>query len=158
MLSSNLPHFSRLKFLKLQGSSIPWTALTLSGLHLLCTLVLHGPVKRTLLEREGLELNYAWPAGLTYLKLVDSDFHQDPLPSLGQLSELRFLTLEENVHHWWEGMEFRGDGFKQLQELELTAIYDLERMNVEDGAMPHLQKLKIYECPSLKTIPQDWRI
>ena len=158
VLSSNLPHFSRLKFLKLQGSSIPWTALTLSGLHLLRTLVLHGPVKRTLLEREGLELNYAWPAGLTYLKLVDSDFHQDPLPSLGQLSELRFLTLEENVHHWWEGMEFRGDGFKQLQELELTAIYDLERMNVEDGAMPHLQKLKIYECPSLKTIPQDWRI
>ena len=153
VLSSNLPHFSRLKFLKLKGSSIPWTALTLSGLHLLRTLVLHGPVKRTLLEREGLELNYAWPAGLTYLKLVDSDFYQDPLPSLGQLSELRFLTLEETVHHWWEGMEFRGDGFKQLQELELTAIYFPERMSVEDGAMPRLQKLKIYKCPSLKTIP-----
>ena len=150
VLSLNLPQFSRLKFLKLEGSSIPWTALTLSGLHLLRTLVFNGPVKRTLLEREGLELDYAWPAGLTYLELVDSHFHRDPLPSLGQLSELRFLTLKKNVYGWWRWMNFRGDEFKQLQELNLEYLNRLKRMTVEDGAMPRLQKLEIYELKKLK--------
>ena len=163
VLSMNLPQFSRLKILSLQGSSIPWTALTLSGLHLLRTLVLNGPVKRTSLEREGLELDYAWPAGLTYLELVDSHVLRDPLPSLGQLSELRFLTLKRNVCGWWRWMNFRGDEFRQLQELNLECLDQLERMTAEYGAMPCLQKLKISNCWRLETIPQrlkdlaEWR-
>ena len=100
------------------------------------------------------ELNYSWPASLTYLELDRSDLPRDPLPSLGQLSELRFLKLKENVYSWGEEMKFRGDEFKQLQELELTSIAELERMTVEDGAMPRLQKVKIYKCPRLKTIPR----
>ena len=149
VLSLNLPQFSRLKILKLEGSSIPWTALTLSGLPQLRTLVLLGQIKSTFRE-----LNYRWPAGLTHLKLHRSRLPWDPLPSLGQLSELRSLKLGVASYHWREGMEFRGDGFKQLQELELTAIYDLERMTVEDGAMPRLQRLKIFACDSLQMIPR----
>ena len=154
VLSLNLPHFSRLKILKLIGESIPWTALTLSGLPQLRTLLLMGPIKSAFPEEvrpedilglprglsclcglmkstfpeevrpkdipgllrclSCLELNYGWPASLTYLRLVYSHLHRDPLPSLGQLSELRFLTLEENVYSWGEEMKFRGDEFKQL--------------------------------------------
>ena len=166
VLSLNLPHFSRLKILSLMGRSIPWTALTLSGLPRLRTLVLdgfisRGPVKSTFPEEGRPEdipgsprgLTYGWPASLTYLRLDRSDLPWDPLPSLGQLSELRFLTLKENVYSWGEEMKFRGDEFKQLQELNLKNLYQLERMTVEDGAMPRLQKLKIYKCMRLKTIP-----
>ena len=194
VLSLNLPQFSILKNLKLEGSSIPWTALKLSGLHLLHTLQLKGPVKSTFpeevrpgdipgslrdlssLERDGFVLDYAWPAGLTYLELWDSDLHRDPLPSLGQLSELRFLTLMGDVYSWGKGMKFRRDEFKRvervelrsldcmkrivvedgamprLQELELQVLKILETMTVEDGAMPRLQKLKICNCGRLETM------
>ena len=171
-LSLNLPQFSRLKILRLDGSSIPWTALTLSGLHLLRALALRGPIKSTFpekvrpedipgslrdlssLEREGFELNYGWPEGLTYLELDRTDLHRDPLPSLGQLSELRFLILILDPYHWGEEMKFCGDGFKQLEKLDLCGLEQLERMIVEDGAMPRLQKLGIYQCKRMKTIPQ----
>ena len=166
VLSLNLPQFSRLKYLYLQGESIPWTALTLSGLHLLRTLVLNGPIKSTspkevrpedipgsLRGLSCLELNYEWPASLTYLKLISSNLHRDPLPSLGQLSELRFLTLGWSVYNWGKEMKFCRDKFKQLQELNLQYLLYVERMTVEDGAMPRLQKLKISACWRLNTIP-----
>ena len=223
VLSLNLPQFSRLKILILMGRSIPRTALTLSGLPRLRTLVLVGPISRGPIKStspeevrpedipgsprglsclcglikstfpeevraadipgslRGLschELTYGWPAGLTCLELHFSELHRDPLPSLGQLSELRFLTLARNGYSWGEEMKFRGDEFKQLQELKLqydcatariivedgamphlqklkiSHLDQLEIMTVEDGAMPHLQKLKISNCPRLKTIPR----
>ena len=198
VLSLNLPQFSRLKNLRLEGPSIPWTALTLSDLPRLRRLVLSGPISRgpikstspeevrpedipgsprglsclcglikiTVPEEvraadipgslRGLschELTYGWPAGLTYLELWNSELNRDPLPSLGQLSELRFLTLWGEVYNWGKGMKFRGDEFKQLQELNLEYLDQLERMTDEDGAMPRLQKLKISACRRLKTIP-----
>ena len=173
-LSLNLPKFSRLKILKLVGSSIPWTALTLSGLQVLRTLVLYGAIK----SNEGVscpELNYEWPASLTYLELGRPVLHRDPLPSLGRLSELRFLSFISNI--WWVEMKFRRNEFKQLQKLKLkysagpariivedramphlqklrlSSLFNLEKMTAEDGAMPRLQKLKISECKKLKTIP-----
>ena len=172
VLSLNLPQFSRLKILNLHGSAIPWTALTLSDLPRLRTLILHGPISRGPIKSTSpeevraadipgslrglsyLELNYGWPASLTYLELSNSDLHRDPLPSLGQLSELRFLTLGRSVYNWGKEMKFRGDEFKQLQELNLEDLDQLERMIVEDGAMPRLQKLKISKCNKLNTIPQ----
>ena len=146
VLSSNLPKFSSLKILQLQGPSIPWTALTLSGLPVLRTLLLRGPIifpKEVRPELRASELDYGWPEGLTYLELHESDLHRDPLPSLGLLSELRFLILGQNSYNWQEEMKFRGDGFQQLQELRLPDLDHLERMIVEDGAMPRLQKFTI---------------
>ena len=171
-----------------------------SDLHLLRTLQLKGPIKSTFpeevrpedisesprdlssLEREGLELDYAWPAGLTYLELDGSDLHQDPLPSLGQLSELNFLSLQGRVYRWWEEMKFGTDGFNQverielcfldlhheklnsmivedgamprLKELQLHGLHELERMTVEAGVMSCLHKLEISGCERLETIPQ----
>ena len=172
VLSLNLPQFSRLKILKLIGSSIPWTALTLSDLPRLRTLVLSGPISRGPIKSTSpeevrpkditesftglsyLELNYGWPASLTYLELIESHLHRDPLPSLGQLSELRFLALLGKVYSWGEQMKFRRDEFKQLQELNLEDLDQLERMIVEDGAMTRLQKLNISDCRRLKTIPR----
>ena len=161
VLSLNLPQFSRLKILSLQGSSIPWTALTLSGLPQLRTLVLSGPIKRTCPEEvraedipgslrglSCLELNYGWPASLTYLRLVNSHVHRDPLPFLGQLSELRFLSLIFIGFNWGKEMKFRGDEFKQLQKLTLQ--YTTTRIIVEDGAMPRLQKLRLSYNHKLK--------
>ena len=148
VLSLNLPQFSHLKILKLEGYSIPWTALTLSGLPQLRTLILTGEIKGIFREPY-----YRWPAGLTHIGLYRSGLPCDPLPSLGQLSGLRLLQLGGNAYHWREGMEFRGNRFKQLQELELSSLLHLERMTVEDGAMPRLQKLKIFYCDKLKTIP-----
>ena len=123
-------------------------------------------------------LNYGWPASLTYLQLRSPNLHRDPLPSLGQLSELRFLSLIFIGFNWGKEMKFRGDEFKQLQKLtlqyataparisvedgamphlqklRLSDLDELERMAVEDGAMPRLQKLKISNCPRLKAIPR----
>ena len=152
VLSLYLPQFSHLKILKLEGSSIPWTALMLRGLRLLRTLVLDGPIKSTFLgslrdlcslEHYGFVLNYAWPAGLTYLELARSYLHRDPLPSLGQLSELRFLSLTHDVYSWRGGIKFRGDGFKQLQKLQLSSLQQVNRIVVEGEAMPCLQNLEL---------------
>ena len=190
VLSSNLPEFSHLKFLKLQGSSIPWTALTLSSLPQLRTVILRGPIESLFPEEvrpedipgslrglSCLELNYGWPASLTYLELRRCCLRRDPLPSLGRLSELRFLSLIAIGFNWGEEIKFHGHEFKQLQKLELMYSADmariivedgamprlqelllsdlnqLERMTVEDEAMPRLQKLKIFYCEKLKTIP-----
>ena len=158
VLFLNLRQFSRLKILSLYGSSIPWTAVTLSGLHLLRTLVLIGPVNATipedsLLSSRGFycpELYYQWPASLTYLELYGSHLPQDPLPSLARLSELRFLSLWGRVYRGAEEMKFRGDEFKQLQKLKLYSNTAPRRIIVEDGAMPHLQKLRLYDLTNLE--------
>ena len=140
-----------------------------------------SPRDLSFLEGKGLELHYAWPPGLTYLMLHSSDLHRDPLPSLGQLSELNFLSLQGRVYCWGEEMKFRRDGFKQverielclldpdkklksmivedgamprLKELQLHGLHELERVTVEAGVMSCLQKLEISGCERLETIPQ----
>ena len=161
VLSSTLPQFSRLKILRLQGSSIPWTAMTLSGLRLLRQLDLVGlineqrPGDLSPLERDGILLDYEWPAGLTHLRLEKSGLHGDPLPSLGQLPELRFLVLAHAYSGGGEEMKFRGDGFKQLQVLVLTGLDEPKRMIIADGAMPRLQKLQLSVVQNLEIMIVD---
>ena len=156
-LSLKLSQFWRLKILKLQGSSIPWTALTRSRFPQLRTLVLWGQIKSEFPkevrpESEKLELDYSWPVHLTYLELRDSHLHRDPLRSLDQLYELRFLTLWGNVYSWGKEMKFRGVEFRRLQKLVLCGLQQVERIVVEYGAMPRLQELQLSSLQQVRRI------
>ncbi|CAA6670809.1 unnamed protein product [Spirodela intermedia] len=150
VLSASLPMFSRLTTLELAGESIPASLLTLSSLEYLHTMGLLGQMESPL---QSQAVSYQWPSNLCNLTLWDSGLVQDPLPSLGKLSDLRVLLLLRNSYRGTE-MACPYDGFPKLQTMRLEYLGELEQWTVDDGAMPCLRTLMINSCKKLKTLPQ----
>ncbi|CAO2831230.1 unnamed protein product [Amaranthus hypochondriacus] len=84
---------------------------------------------------------------LTRLKLHES------MADLGKLQCLKFLKLDEASFvgtEWVVGEH----GFPQLEKLKLCNLQNLEKLEMENGAIPCLRKLSIVSCTCLKQLPQ----
>nr|WJK71390.1 disease resistance RPP13-like protein [Anethum foeniculum] len=91
------------------------------------------------------------PDSVTELRLLYCGFTEDPMPSLGSLSNLTFLQLV-GVYRG-NKMVCRQNAFPSLQILSLQLLNDLEELEVEDGAFPSLKKFQASYCIKLKKIP-----
>ncbi|MBA0742685.1 hypothetical protein Gogos_015718, partial [Gossypium gossypioides] len=79
---------------------------------------------------------------------------EDPMPTLEKLPNLRILKLVS-----FEGKEMfcSAQGFPKLESLSLSGLHNLKEWNVDEGAMPSLQRLEIWECRNLKMLPEGLR-
>ncbi|KAF7127606.1 hypothetical protein RHSIM_Rhsim11G0185800 [Rhododendron simsii] len=99
------------------------------------------------------ELPDTFPPNLTHLKLPE--LKEVAMPTLEKLPNLRSLTL-----NCWElkEMVYSAGGFPRLIDLELTlGPWTVCEWRVEQGAMPSLLQLKIFNVHSWKGIPDGLR-
>ena len=89
---------------------------------------------------------------LTHLHLGLSQLEQDLTSSLNPLSNLVFLQL--NKAYDGEVMDFRIGWFPRLKKLNLLELRRLDRVRIEEGALPSIQKLYLIRCSALKVLPQ----
>ncbi|KAK4424564.1 putative disease resistance protein [Sesamum alatum] len=86
------------------------------------------------------------------LLLSESNIKKDPMGILEKLPVLRNLWLWNDAYVG-KRMVCRATGFPQLRLLSLDSLYNLEGWRVEEGAMPNLVSLSIFECNNLEMIP-----
>ncbi|KAL4351192.1 hypothetical protein GQ457_06G024030 [Hibiscus cannabinus] len=81
---------------------------------------------------------------------------EDPMPTLERLPNLRILKLYDEAFRANQIFS-SAQGFPKLECLELKELYSLEEWNVDEGAMPCLQRLEIGSCRELKMVPDGLR-
>ncbi|KAF8394068.1 hypothetical protein HHK36_020272 [Tetracentron sinense] len=88
---------------------------------------------------------------LKNIYLGGSKLSDDALEFLQKLANLVELTLDQA----YDGEElcFKAGGFQALELLYLCKFEGLKLVTVEEGAMPHLEKLRINECKMLEKVP-----
>ncbi|XP_057781308.1 probable disease resistance protein At1g58602 [Salvia miltiorrhiza] len=89
---------------------------------------------------------------LTSLWLYECEIEDDPMGILGKLPCLIYLYLWTKSFVG-EEMTCPSNSFPRLKLLELSQLPKLREWRVEAGAMPLLYELKIYDCSSLKMLP-----
>ncbi|KAJ9697206.1 hypothetical protein PVL29_009128 [Vitis rotundifolia] len=67
------------------------------------------------------------------------------LPCLQQLALFRASVVEQ--------MCFETSGFQKLKHLYIGLLMGLKRVNIENGALPQLETLKVGPCPQLEELP-----
>ena len=93
---------------------------------------------------------------LAKLTLNGSLLEEDPMTTLEKLPNLKILSLFNNAFAG-KNMVCSERGFPLLQSLVVSELKNLEKWQVEEGAMPNLHRLKIENCSRLKTIPNGLR-
>ncbi|XP_071902565.1 disease resistance protein RPP8-like [Coffea arabica] len=88
------------------------------------------------------------PRNLSRLSLKHTLLKDDPMPILGKLGQLSFLKMK--VAYGGSQLVISRHGFHQLKFLELNSLYDLDEINVEEGALPQLRCLRIGNCRKLQ--------
>ncbi|PIA62972.1 hypothetical protein AQUCO_00200767v1 [Aquilegia coerulea] len=99
---------------------------------------------------------YCFPSSLTELCLYFSGFEIDPSDALGNLTNLKTLSLYYKSYKGKE-MDFKSGGFPQLHVLNLVDLQGLTEWKVADGAIPSLRHLLISRCPNLQKLPGGLR-
>ncbi|KAL9460720.1 hypothetical protein AB3S75_003846 [Citrus x aurantiifolia] len=89
------------------------------------------------------------PPNLRIFTLSLSYLSEDPMPVLGQLTELKALRLFAHSYIG-EKMTCGNGGFPQLRVLKLWVLKELKEWTIKEGAMTALEKLEIRNCPKLK--------
>ncbi|KAL3533906.1 hypothetical protein ACH5RR_007427, partial [Cinchona calisaya] len=89
---------------------------------------------------------------LTELSLRGSYITEDPMEILEMLPNLHLLDLDTCS---FVGKEMRCtvSHFPQLRYLTLWKLPNLEKWWVDDGAMPNLSNLRVFDCKNLEMIP-----
>ncbi|EOA33618.1 hypothetical protein CARUB_v10019767mg [Capsella rubella] len=95
-----------------------------------------------------------FPSSLTSLVLGDCRLEQDPMPILEKFGQLKDVFLIQNSFCGRRMVCSRG-GFPQLQSLHFHELDEWEEWIVEEGSMPLLNDLQIWNCKKLKEIPDD---
>ncbi|XP_042520953.1 probable disease resistance protein RF9 [Macadamia integrifolia] len=105
------------------------------------------------MELEGIIGIRDFPPNVTTLILnFQSGQRMDELmEKLKKLANLRCLILIKT--YLGSKIIFSADGFRQLEELVLTQLDDLQDLIVEEGALPNLKVLRILRCFALKRLP-----
>ncbi|PIN10002.1 hypothetical protein CDL12_17415 [Handroanthus impetiginosus] len=93
---------------------------------------------------------------LVELQLFVSVIEGDVMQVLGNFPMLKSLELGGNAFTGRE-MICHATAFPQLKRLTLWGLPNLEKWEVEQGAMPNLSYLVIYECTKLEMIPDGLR-
>ncbi|EOY25256.1 Nbs-lrr resistance protein, putative [Theobroma cacao] len=86
---------------------------------------------------------------IVYLKW--SRLEDDPLLSLQHLSNLVHLELLQVSIG--DTLSFKAGGFQKLKVLGIDKFDELRCIEMEEGAMPVIEKLSILRCKSLETVP-----
>ena len=76
---------------------------------------------------------------------------EDPLKVLQALPNLLSLLLVDG--YGGEQLHIEGGGFQKLRYLGLANLGGLNRLIIDEGALPLLEKLVIGYCPQLKEVP-----
>lgn len=112
------------------------------------------PLLQRIFLRGHLQTLPSWIANhhsLVKLHLRMSRLRDDPLESLQNLPSLVHLEL---LHVYnWRTLCFKAKGFMKLKTLGLDLFDELEFIQVEEGAMPCLEKLLVLRCKLLKDLP-----
>ncbi|KAA8529849.1 hypothetical protein F0562_034382 [Nyssa sinensis] len=95
------------------------------------------------------------PTNLTKLTLVQSELKEDAIEILKKLPKLKVLKLGSWSYKEREIVCFGAENFPHLEVLKLQYLYKLEKLLVEEGGMPKLNKLQIHRCEPLREI-SDW--
>ncbi|XP_015067630.1 disease resistance RPP8-like protein 3 [Solanum pennellii] len=85
---------------------------------------------------------------LTQLRLHKSCLKQDPMPILEKLPSLGILGLNDDAY-MGKDMVCSASGFPQLKCLQLLNLSELQRIHVENTAMPILSDIEIDNCQKL---------
>ena len=95
-----------------------------------------------------------FPYSLIDLTLSGSGLVEDPMQSLDKLPNLRSLKLLAKSY-LGKNMLCSLGGFPQLRVLKLWKLEQLEKWNVEKGALQALRDLEIRFCRSPKNLPAE---
>ena len=76
---------------------------------------------------------------------------EDSLKVLQALPNLVFLHFHDG--YGGEQLHIEGGGFQKLKFLGLRNLGGLNKLIIDEGALPLLEKLEIGECPQLKEVP-----
>nr|XP_023894879.1 disease resistance protein RPM1-like [Quercus suber] len=82
-----------------------------------------------------------------------SKLMEDSLKVLQALPNLMRLQLHDGYRG--EQLHIEGGGFQKLKYLGLRNLRGLNRLIIDEGALPLLQNLDIGECPQLKEVPSS---
>ncbi|XP_048604325.1 probable disease resistance protein At1g58390 [Brassica napus] len=93
---------------------------------------------------------------LTTICLRECHLKEDPMPILEKLLHLKEISLQDRSFSG-RRMVCSRDGFPQLQKLKFDGLKEWEEWIVEEGSMPLLRTLEIWDCPKLKEIPDGLR-
>nr|XP_027066646.1 probable disease resistance RPP8-like protein 2 [Coffea arabica] len=96
-------------------------------------------------------------ASLLKLKLSSLEIEDDPMETLERLPNLRSLHLQYRSFLGKE-MRCKATGFGQLRYLRFEGLHNLEKWNVDEGAMPNLSALTIVYCPKLEMVPNGLKV
>jgi disease resistance protein RPM1 len=91
-----------------------------------------------------------FPTHLTMLKLFECRIHKDLIAVLEKLHDLKVLWLINGIDEDLKQMRCSVGGFPRLEKLSVHNIKNLEEWEIEESAMPMLQKLDVQLCPMLK--------
>ncbi|KAL8107015.1 hypothetical protein AgCh_023714 [Apium graveolens] len=115
-----------------------------------------GKLKKLQTLHGGRRTYYTVPRENIDLSLRESQFTEDPMPTLGSFSNLTALELDnvymDNVYRG-NKMVCSENGFRSLQILKLDRFLNLEELEVGDGAFPSLKQFQTVICRKLKNIP-----
>ncbi|XP_078165368.1 putative disease resistance protein At1g59780 [Carex rostrata] len=97
--------------------------------------------------------NVKFPSNITKLTLKKSGLNEDPMPRLGMLNTLKFLSLQDGAYIGKQ-MACSEKGFPCLQSLELLKLEKLEKWMVSENSMSELRTLRVVQCDNLNNLPE----
>ncbi|XP_078158245.1 disease resistance protein RPM1-like isoform X3 [Carex rostrata] len=109
----------------------------------------NGQVERTSVPQFSRSLQYH--NSIRKLKLSKSGLDENSFSCLQEIGSLRFLDL---TFYKGNGLCFHEMSFLMLRELKVKEAPHLERIEINKGAMPNLEKLYISYCPLRKDLPR----
>nr|XP_009411157.2 PREDICTED: probable disease resistance protein At1g58602 [Musa acuminata subsp. malaccensis] len=154
-LDNALGRLNRLVWLEMGGHALPANILCSSNHPHLRYLDLRGPLER--LHTDNIHHDAPFLPNLASLNLAMTRLESDDVSSiLATLPNLERLTLKDEAVVG-SVLVFPKGGFPRLQYLSLGTLQDLEEWRVEEGAIPCLRELRLWDCDNLRMLPEGLR-